>query len=521
MKETGYQETDCKKTGWKEQNWVWMILLCTVLVICVGILLTLCADEGIDYDEAYSYQAARDYTQLGIVQKMIDDYDTDVPLYYNALRIWISLFGGIGHRFFAARLFSVAGAVASMLLGITVVRRNWGGWTALFFMIATTLAPAMLHVSVNIRMYSWTNFLVTAAALLVYGILQAPERKSRWILLGLCTAAGLFSHYFTAFAFALLYLFLLVALLRRGSKSWRSVFVCGGLPVAALVGWMVVSGFFHFVKTDSGEVEIKKLTVKGLLYYLFQTDMQYDLAIGVTLVATAFVGAAVCLCLFAGRRKAQGSDGHTMRNSVNTEDVQADRLLGCYAMMCIAVVFISYFAGLLLSSFASHFFIARHIMHATGIMWLGVAIVLPRISWQTYAAGLLVLLCMCHANYDRQYESAYRDTPYLEDTKVFIATQMEPGDIVIYSSPKQYYRLYLCYMPEQEFLWLKELTDDQIQALAGRRVWYFSTNWKEYFTDEQVERFAIRSENVGHYGFQIMNNCTDFDLLRLTIGGAQ
>jgi len=481
-------------------EWVWTVIFIVTFLAVVGILLTLCADEGIDYDEAYSFHSARDYTQFGIVKKMIDDYDTDVPLYYNALRVWILLFGGIGHRFFAARCFSVAGTVASMILGVTVIRKHWGNMTALFFMIAVALAPAMLHVSVNIRMYSWTNFLVTASAVLIYELAMDPDDKKKWVLLGLCTVAGLFTHYFTAFAFAFLYLYLLIALFRdkNGRRSVWKVFVCGGVPVAALSVWVILSGFLHLVNTDTSEVEIKGVALKQLFYYLFQTDMKFDLIIGGTLVAAALTGAVILM------RKERGE--------------KRDAIFAC---TCVLVIFLSYIAGRIASSFASHFFIARHIMHSAGIMWLGIAIVFPKINLRVYLAGLAVLTSICYSNYMSEYESAYRDTPYMEETKEFIATQMEPGDIVIYSTEKKYYRLYKCYMPDQEFMWLWEMSDEEIAELAGKRVWYFSTNWKEYFTDEQVEKYGISAVNMGHYGFQIMDNCADFDLLRLEIGGAR
>lgn len=469
--------------------------LCVVMVVSTLILLTLCADEGIDYDESYSFHSARDFTQVEIVRKMIEDFDTDVPLYYNALRVWILLFGRIGHRFFAARLFSVAGTIASMLLGVTVIRRLWGYRTALYFMIATSLAPAMLHVSVNIRMYSWTNFLVTASALLAYCIVQNPKQKRMWILLAFCTLAAVFTHYFTVFAYVAIYLYLLIALFLQDRKQVWKVFACGIGPASAILAWMAISGFFHFVQADGGETEMKKITIKGLLYYLFQTDMHFCLTIGVVLIVVAFVGA-----LFF------------MKNSTG-------KCEKAFALLCLLTIFASYLLALVLSSFSSHFFIPRHIMHATGIMWLGIAIILPRINWQVYLAGLAVLVSVCFANYKEEYTNAYRDTPYLEDTKEFIATQMEPGDCVIFSTEKKYATLYKCYMPQQEFYHLTEIED--LQEFAGRRVWYFSTDWRQYFTDEQVEKYGISAVNMGHYGFQIMDNCTDFDLLRLEIRGVE
>ena len=474
---------------------IWTIVLCAVMIASVLIMWTLCADEGIDYDESYSFKSARDYTQLGIVQKMIDDRDTDVPLYYCALRVWIQLFGGIGHRFLAARLFSVAGAVASMLLGLFAVRRLWGNRTALYFMIATGLAPAMLHVSVNIRMYSWTNFLVTASAVAAFCIVQNPRRRGLWVMLCALTVTALFSHYFTAFAYLAIYLYLLAALFRHEKKEIWKGFVCGIVSLTPLIVWMVVSGFFHFVQTDSETVKMKKLGIRELIQYLFQVEMRFWMYIGLTLVIAALVGGV----FFMKKREYRSEKG--------------------FALTCVSAIYVIYLLALLLSSFASHFFTARHIMHATGMMWLGIAIILPRISWRVYLSGLTVLLSICYANYLDEYEQAYRDTPYLEDTKIFIESKMQPGDIVIYSSPKMYSTLYSCYMPEQTFIHLSMVED--INELAGRRVWYFSTDWRVFFPDEDVETYGISAENMGHYGFQIMDNCTDFDLLRLEIRGTK
>jgi hypothetical protein len=491
---TRKREDKMSKKGVRTE-WIWTVVLCAVMVVCTLAMLTLCADEGIDYDESYSFKTARDNTVLGIVEKVIDDYDTDVPLYYCVLRVWNKLFGGIGHRFLASRLFSVAGTVASMILGITIIRKLWGNRTALFFVIATGLTPAMLHISVNIRMYSWTNFLVTASAILAFCIVQTPCRKSLWILLGLGTFAALFSHYFTAFCYLVIYLYLLIELFRSARKEIWKVFVCGGVSAVSLLIWTVISGLFHYVQTDSSEVTMHKISIKSLLEYIFDTDMRFSIPVGVVLVVAALAGAVLFM-----RDKEQRGDGR-------------------FAIMSVSAIFVIYLLVLVLSSFATHFFTPRHIVHALGMMWLGIAIVLPRINWPAYLSGLAVLVGMSYSNYLGEYESTYRDTPYLEATKEFIDTQMEPGDIVIYSTTPMYATLYGCYMPDQTFIPLKKVGD--IQELAGKRVWYFSTDWQEFFSEDDVETYGITSQNMGHYGFQIIDNCTDFDILRLEIRGAE
>lgn len=471
-----------------------IIALCVVMVLSVLILLTLCADEGIDYDESYSFKTARDNTEWGIVRKIIDDHDTDVPLYYCALRAWNTLFGGIGHQFFSSRLFSIAGAVASMLLGILAVRKLWGFRTALYYMTAVGFAPAMLHVNVNIRMYSWTNFLVAASAVLAFCIVQSPRKKRLWVLLVACTVMGLFCHYFTAFAYLAIYLYLLAALWRYDRKVVWRVFAGGIVALVPFVLWIVVSGFFRFVKTDAREVKMKKIALDGLLSYLFETDMRFGVAMAVLVVVLALAGGV----LFMKNETYRGEKG--------------------FALMSVAAIFAIYLLALVVSSFAAHFFTPRHIMHATGLMWLGIAIILPRINLPVYLSGAAVLLAMCCSNYKGEYERAYRDTPYLEATKEFIATQMEPGDLVIYTTDGMYATLYGCYMPEQTFVRLSRVGDPD--ELVGRRVWFFSTNYHQFFSDEDVEKYGISAENMGHYGFQIMENNTDFDILRLEIRGS-
>lgn len=127
---------------------------------------------------------------------------------------------------------------------------------------------------------------------------------------------------------------------------------------------------------------------------------------------------------------------------------------------------------------------------------------------------------MCGANYQDSYRTEYNTIPYLEETKEFIADNMQPGDIVIYNTTEEmYHTLYGCYMTEQEFLHFPEIDDADIQELAGKRVW-FALSRPDFFTEEQQQKYGITYENKGHYGFQIIADCTDFDLLWVEIKGA-
>ena len=174
------------------------IALWMILILSTAVLFSLCLNEGIDYDEAYSYRTAHDNTMLGIIRVVLDAHDTDVPVWYMGLRLWSFL---VGDGIIAYKMFALLGTVLSMLLGPTVIRKQWGSKTAALYMILVSLSPAMMKISVNNRMYSWTVFGVTVCGLTAYFLREHMNSRILWMILFLTTFCGIFSHYFTAFSY--------------------------------------------------------------------------------------------------------------------------------------------------------------------------------------------------------------------------------------------------------------------------------------------------------------------------------
>ena len=183
------------------------IALWMILILCTAVLFSLCLNEGIDYDEAYSYRTAHDNTMLGIIRVVLDAHDTDVPVWYMGLRLWSFL---VGDGIIAYKMFALLGTVLSMLLGPTVIRKQWGSKTAALYMILVSLSPAMMKISVNNRMYSWTVFGVTVCGLTAYFLREHMNSRILWMILFLTTFCGIFSHYFTAFSYLFIYLLSLI-----------------------------------------------------------------------------------------------------------------------------------------------------------------------------------------------------------------------------------------------------------------------------------------------------------------------
>ena len=67
--------------------------------------------------------------------------------------------------------------------------------------------------------------------------------------------------------------------------------------------------------------------------------------------------------------------------------------------------------------------------------------------------------------YGISYHEEYGTISYLEETKAFIAENMEPGDVVVYDTDSRFGQLFGCYMPDQIFYTMEEVPD--LEELVG------------------------------------------------------
>lgn len=456
------------------------------VILCTLVLVTLCFDEGLDYDEAYSWHTVHDNSFTGVWKAVLDAHDTDIPLWYWSLKVWVTVFG---ESWFAYKLFSVVGTLGTMILGATVVRRLWGMKTSLLFILPVGLSPALMHASVNVRMYSWTVFLVTACGLLVYWMGNRTRKLWMWVLLGLLTAIGLFCHYFTAFCYLFLYFYLLIRIFLQNKKEIWKVFACGAGALIPFIVWLVISDFFHLASGGSTP-GVSKTDLWSLFQYFFGTEIEYATHLGILVFLIALCGVVL------------------LRNRF--QKAESGFVLICLIMSPITCVVMGY-----VSSLSFHFFIPRHIMHGVALMWLGIAIVLSRINVASYLCALIYMITMGISSYSVSYDTEYGTIPYLEETKELIAEEMQPGDIIIYNAEPSYESVYSYYIREQILCHVSRV--GELREYAGKRVWFFDGTGI-YLTEEQKAGCELAYESIGHYGFRLSGNHTDFDVYRLEIG---
>jgi uncharacterized membrane protein len=187
------------------------------------LIVSLSFSIGVDWDEAFTYNLVTRNNLLGIVKGTASDVHP--PLFYFIAKFF-SLFG---KSVPILRLSSISGAVFSMVLGATLVRKNWGIYTATIFNFVMALAPRILYYNLDIRMYSWSMAFTLGSALFAYEIMKSLDSSEThfrdWFGLVLMSLGGVYTQYFTLVTIVGIYFSLLIYILLFSRKTWRHYLV--------------------------------------------------------------------------------------------------------------------------------------------------------------------------------------------------------------------------------------------------------------------------------------------------------
>jgi len=175
-----------------------------ILVLAVLTRLYGLTDAAIWGDEGSSLLMSR-YTLDGIWAHAA--HDVHPPLYFMVLHGWIGLFGD---GLFSIRSLSALPGVASVMLGMWLVRLIANPRAALLAGLMLALLPTAVRYSQEVRMYSWLGlWLLGATIALVYWVKQ-PRHTHALVIYALLMAAAFYTHYFTALCVLVHWAYLLV-----------------------------------------------------------------------------------------------------------------------------------------------------------------------------------------------------------------------------------------------------------------------------------------------------------------------
>ena len=134
--------------------------------------------------------------------------DVHPPLYYLIYKIFYKIFIGV-NPVIIGKFTSLLPFYLIPILSFTKVRKNWGYLTGGLFAFCIVTMPQLMNFAVELRMYSWGLFFVTASFIYANEITNNSNLKN-WAILTLLTIASAYTHYFSAIASFVIYLFLLI-----------------------------------------------------------------------------------------------------------------------------------------------------------------------------------------------------------------------------------------------------------------------------------------------------------------------
>lgn len=194
------------------------------------------------FDEAFGlYLIRSDYWDVA----KLTAADVHPPMYYWFLKFWTRIFGTseIGVR--SLSLFFMLTAFVFIYL---LVRKFFGQKAAGFSIILLALCPLLFRYSTEARMYGMTTAIVAAST---YVLVSAMEKTKRWkwIVYGLLVSLGVWTHYFTAVAFAAQWVWRYFVVRKQGkgtTKQSLSAFFSKDWILAYVVAFIAYLPWVYF-----------------------------------------------------------------------------------------------------------------------------------------------------------------------------------------------------------------------------------------------------------------------------------
>ncbi len=446
---------------WIKRNMTWDEILGSVLclagmgMLCVSVYLSFSSD--IWYDELFTMGLAGQSCGKLV---SITARDVHPPLYYMIVRLFLWIFGGLEREIFyqvtAAKLVCVLPFFLCILYALTKIRKNFGTFAAGLFCFLLPAMPKLADYTVEIRMYGWALFFVTAGMLHAYeltasrgicgekdsGNEKLSGRKSLidWIALTLYGLAACYSHYFACVAYAMIYLYLLLvffaAYRRKESqgKEIRTLLVSGICCAAGYLPW-IIGAFTLQLSQVRENYWIQPLTWRslgGCVKFIFQFAFPGQT---VSMLAGAFLfavyGEMLALFLLKERRKKKASF-----------------IFGCLGVLAGIVVF-----GFLASVLIRPVFVYRYMLPALGVFWLAFAVLLAQAKEKKlfFIPALVFVTISGVLNYRSFYgEEMWKRVQMKEAGQAL--SQVDENDIVIFNFD-QTQAVASYYLKNDTYLW--------------------------------------------------------------------
>lgn len=251
-----------------------LVFLYSLFFIGSFYLLSHCFYTAFWYDEAYTILLVRhSFSQLWYITAN----DVHPPLYYVLLKLYTYV---AGTSVVSLRIFSALPVIGCMLLGITIVRKEFGDKVSFFFLLLFILLPVIQYTASEIRMYSLAMFFVLCSVIYAYKLYFAFN-KANFIKLTIFSLAAAYTHYYALMAVFFIYSIFLVVLFFEQRKSVLLFLGVGLVFILGYLPWLI--NIPQQMGQVADEYWINQTRLKDILFYVY-----YPFSIELDLVGSTY-----------------------------------------------------------------------------------------------------------------------------------------------------------------------------------------------------------------------------------------
>lgn len=443
-----------------------IFILTIFILLAMGINFSLIFNDSVWYDESFTMLAIKNGFKE-IIQTTIEDVHP--PLYYLILKCVTII---LGYSVPAAKIASLIPVLFTMILGVTAIMRRFPDFgkrrlfAAVLFLCFLSIMPSNLAENVEVRMYTWAMFFVTASGLYAFEAYLEPERKKNWLVLTLSALAAAYTHYFALLSVAIVYVILFLALMVKRKKIVNyliSGIVCciGYLPWLPFL-WKQI----HLVKEGFWIPEVTLVKLLEYVTWMFQGEYQY---VWLFILVLAFL-------LLLDR---------LFHNTNATEKVKEVTIcMLAYFMVFIGLILV----GCILSVLIRPILVERYLFVCIGLLYIFLTYSLTYlIDNRKVKIGILAIIILTGLfAYNAKFINEYKNGT--EESKKVFAENISDTDLIATNdallgvqngSPLGYY------LPENKLVTIEN--EEQVQLMEGyNKTWYFATNTfnQEMFTNQ-------------------------------------
>ena len=198
-----------------------------ILAILSLFSISLIFNDNLWFDEAYT---------LSLIQhsfsEIIKILKTDMhpPLYFISLKVFCEIFG---YSIPITKAFSVLGYIATLSLGLTVIKKHFGRKTSTVYMLTVGAIPMSLYLSVQQRSYQWSIFFVTLC--FTEALLFLENHRTRHCVIFVITALfAAYNHIYALLAVGVIFIFVNIYAFVKDGKLIKAIIIS---DIAMTVGY--------------------------------------------------------------------------------------------------------------------------------------------------------------------------------------------------------------------------------------------------------------------------------------------